>query len=101
MWIGILTASRFTLLWQLLPFLFAAEAKDTGSYKQTSVCYPWVTWCFTPSQPVRLYQGEMLSTNKHVIMCYMHEVESVMTEENMSAHKWEEEEKSLLITSAA
>ena len=50
---------------------------------------------------MRLYQGEMLSTNKHVIMCDMHEVESVMTEENMSAHKWEEEEKSFLITSAA
>ena len=29
----------------------------------------WVTWCFTPSQPVWLYQGKGKGLSRHSLMC--------------------------------
>ena len=43
------------------------EYKKTNKYTTTSANSPCrrvqVSWCFTPSQPVRLYQGEQTCAN--------------------------------------
>ena len=61
-----------------------------GRHRECGRICKQVTWCFTPSQPLRLYQGEGHSCNPQgrADCCYKWTVEKEGTESADCCYKW-------------